>query len=478
MPFPWQRRLKVDPLDEVLWRWTPHDPVTVRMLLDGGLAVLGRTGSGKTSSTGKLVGRAVVGQRNSGGLLLAAKPEDVAMWRGIFADAGRPDDLVVVEPDDVWRLNFLDYLTAQGADTRQITRCLGAIGESLRAGDGAGGEDAGFWREQQQRVIYNAVEALRLGLGRVTAPDLARFINTAPYAVEQIAGEAFQAGFCRQCLKRAMDAPKSPLQEHDFSLAAEFWLGEFPRMADKTRSSILAGVMGLLHTYNTSIVREMVSTVTNVSPEDMLKGKWVVVNLPPSHYGDAGRFVNAGWKFVTQWRLLRRQAAPGDPVVVIWADEAGQFVNEHDDFFISQCRSRYACLIFLAHSVHSYHAAMPGEAGRSRADALLAHFSTKVFHALGDVATAELASNLVGRRVRTFVGGSTSPPESLWDELAGNGQFAGSFSQHVEAVVQPAEFLNGLRTGGPSGVCDAIVVRSGEPFASGENWLKVAIRQS
>jgi hypothetical protein len=39
--------------------------------------------------------------------------------------------------------------------------------------------------------------------------------------------------------------------------------------------------------------------------------------------------------------------------------------------------------------------------------------------------------------------------------------------------------MNGLRCGGHANglVCDCIVVRSGEPFSSGQNWIQVAFSQ-
>ena len=61
----------------------------------------------------------------------------------------------------------------------------------------------------------------------------------------------------------------------------------------------------------------------------------------------------------------------------------------------------------------------------------------------------------------------------------GAGQFSGSFNSHYEYVLQPNVFMNGLRTGGKVNglMCDAIVIRSGEPFYSGDNFVQVAISQ-
>lgn len=232
-------------LDTALLRWTPRDPFTIRDLLNGGVAIFGRSGSGKTSSSGKMIARSVVGHPKSGGLILAAKPDDVVMWESIFAGAGRSDDLIVFDVKSPWRFNFLDYETQAGGHTRNITRCIKIIGETLRSSDSnGGGEEGHFWAEQEERVIYNAVEIVKQATGKVTAPELQRFITTAAYSVTQLSSEQWRTGFHNQCLKAAFEKPKSAIESHDYHLAVDFWLSEFPIMADKTRSSIVAGVMG------------------------------------------------------------------------------------------------------------------------------------------------------------------------------------------------------------------------------------------
>src|SRR5690348_927023 len=44
-------------LDQELFRWDDRDPYTVRWLMEN-LLIVGRTGSGKTSSSGKMIARA------------------------------------------------------------------------------------------------------------------------------------------------------------------------------------------------------------------------------------------------------------------------------------------------------------------------------------------------------------------------------------------------------------------------------------
>ncbi|HWL28814.1 MAG TPA: hypothetical protein VNQ97_07880, partial [Burkholderiaceae bacterium] len=67
-----QSSASTDTLDHVLLHWDEDNAFTVRDLLNGGCCILGRTGSGKTSSSGKRIGEAIVRLPGSGGLILAA----------------------------------------------------------------------------------------------------------------------------------------------------------------------------------------------------------------------------------------------------------------------------------------------------------------------------------------------------------------------------------------------------------------------
>jgi hypothetical protein len=468
-----------DQLDEVLFNWSDGDLYTVRDLLRSVL-ILGATGSGKTSGSGRFLAQSIVNYPRSSGLILCAKPEDEGMWRRFFANAGRTADLRVFGPDQPLRFNFLDYVVSSGGDTRQITQCLSSIGETLRSGTSNGREDGQFWAREQERMIYNAVEIVRLATDRVTAPDLQRFINTAAWTHQEIGLPAWQARFHCHCVTTADNKPKTPTEQHDFELAKDYWLAEVPGMADRTRSSIQVGVLGLLHVFNTGVVRELVSGPTTVSPDDMLeKGEWVLVNMPPAQWGDAGKFVSAGWKFLTEWRVLRRHAEPDDFVNVIFCDEAQQFLNGFDDHYLAQSRSHLGCVCLLTQSLHSLYAALPGETGRHQVDALISNLNLRIIHALGDSASASWASSLIGRELQTMIGGSTGPSGDMYDSVMGHSRFTGSFSQQYQSVLEPNLFMNGLRTGGPANryVVDAIVIKSGEPFASGNNFQWVSFSQ-
>jgi hypothetical protein len=94
--------------------------------------------------------------------------------------------------------------------------------------------------------------------------------------------------------------------------------------------------------------------------------------------------------------------------------------------------------------------------------------------------TAKWASAKLGRRQEILYGGSSSPrPDAmLWDQMFGQQQVTSSFNVHYEQVLQDQEFMIG-RTGGPNNhfLTDAILIRSGEPFADGNNHKRLVFSQ-
>ena len=352
------------------------------------------------------------------------------------------------------------------------------IGETLEQRDNGGGNNE-FRRPQKERTLYNIVEVVRQATGNVSCLNLGRFLNGAAQSPEEMGTEHWQRGFHNQCLKTTFNNPKTIIERHDLEVAMEFWLREWPVMAPKTRSGIVADIMGTLHVSETGIVRESMSTVTNVSPDVFDQAKWILVDMPISTYGASGAFCLGAWKYLAQWHILRRHVTENTPVCVVWADEAQKVLNSKDSHFLAECRSHRGCMVYLTQSIHSYYARLGGRTGEHEADGAATNFYHKIFHAVGDDKTAAFASSLVGRRLTTHFGGSSSPAESVADELFGrHNRFSSSFSQRMENVLESREFMQGMRTGGSQHgyVVDGIVIR-GEQFSNGGNFLRVAFSQ-
>lgn len=466
---------KGDVLSHDLFHWSPRDPFPIRDLLRS-VFICGASGSGKTSGSGYQLMKAFAKTKKVGGLILASKPEDREMWQCVFNAAGRAIDLVVFNPQMPWRMNFLDFIHKNDGDARDITEALMVIGETLEQGDITNRDP--FWKEQNRRMLHNAVEIVMRAKGRVTAPDIQQFITTAALTPAALATPEFLNTFHSQCMERAFGNLHTAIEKHDYQLAANYWIKEFPAMADKTRSSILAGVMGILHVFNTGIVRELVSTTTNVSPIIMDHGMWILMDMPISSYGAAGAFILGGMKYLTQRYILHRWTKEDTAATVIFCDEYQKVANSFDPAFLAEARSHRGCMVCLTQSIHSLYTRIR-EAGEHGADALLTNYYHKIFHALGDDKTAAYASSLIGRRLKTRVNvSSSSGDDNAYDALYGQPKVSASTTQSIENIVENREFMQGMRTGGPEHgyTVDGIVVRS-EGFSNGENYIKVAFSQ-
>jgi hypothetical protein len=173
----WCQKKPRYPLDEELLRLTPHDPFRVRDLLNGGALILGRAGSGKTSSSERTLMQAIVKHRRSGDLILAAKPEDRGDIEAVFAKVRRLDDLIVFDAQNRWRCNFLNYVGK--GQTRNVVQCLMMIGETLKRGESRGGDNAQFWEALNERFLYHAVAALQAAQEPLSSERILHFLMTA-----------------------------------------------------------------------------------------------------------------------------------------------------------------------------------------------------------------------------------------------------------------------------------------------------------
>jgi len=473
-------RRKQHPLDSVLLEWNDHGDVFRKRDLLQSVCVQGASGSGKTSGVGYQLAMALVRDKDISGLIVGSKPaEDREFWQKLFAQSGRADDLLVVAPDQPHRFNWLDWELKSGADCREIANLIMTAGETLKRGEGGGKAQDPFFAIASERMIQMAVEPLRLATGNVDAFDLQRFINGMAMTPEQLKSPEWRQGFHCKTLEAAYQAAKSEIEKSDTEQCLEAWLNEYVNLNDRTRSSISTQVNQILSVFTGGIVRAMVSGTTNISPAAIEDGKWILVDMPISRWGASGQFVNAVWKLAVQRHLLRRAATPESRIIVTWIDEFQNHLNSFDSKYLAECRSHLGCMAVLTQSLHSYYAALSGsQAAEHMANALLTNFAHRIFCALGDAKSAQWASDLCGKSRQILISGSMAPQQDLWDEWMGRTKFTGSFSEHLENNVEPVEFMHGLRTGGPpSFTVDAWVIRSGQPFSTGENWLRVAFSQ-
>jgi hypothetical protein len=469
-------------LDTVLMMWTPQDPFTLRDLLNGGVFICGRPGSGKSSSSSYQILKSCVNYPHSGGLILAASQSDLAMVQRLFAH--QPDRLIVFNGQSPGHcFNGINFVLDRGGSTKDILAAINAVTEATdRVGGqgGQGGEDGSFFSKGGQRILENAIIIVKHATGRVSPADLVDFINSAATSVDELKTEAFEKTFHFQCFENAHQKQLTTAERFDYQAARAYFTQEHPKLADRTRSSLVAVVMNVLHGFNTGLNRLLFNTETTVTPLAMDEGKWIIVDMPISRCGEEGAFALAFWKYMTEWHTLRRDSRQYNRPLIIHADEIHNIINPYDTRFLGECRKFSGAMIACSQSRASFLANMRGNSAEAQVDALLNNFTHKIIHALGDVATAKWASELVGDAMQDKFGGTENSPESMLEGILGHNVWSGNISQEMMPIMVAREFMTGFRTGGKNNgnLCDAVLIRSGELFHSnGQGFLKLAFEQ-
>lgn len=499
--FSWLRGLKRSAASNLRDKWelsntllalSPCDPWTIRDAVEGTL-ILGATGSGKSSGSGRRIALAML-RAGFGGIVLTAKQDECAVWRAYCTEAGRLEDLMVFGPDEPLRFSFLDHeLNGHGGGaglTENIVNLFSTVLEVAERGSSGGGgrDDDSYWKRANRQLCRNAVDLLALAKGRVTVPDLYRVVISAPTSLEQIRSEDWKRrSDCLRWLGEADKRAKSPREQADFELVCEFFMVEWPALSDKTRSVITSTFTSMVDVLNRGVLKELFCTTTNVMPEDTTAGRIIVINLPIKTFAEVGQFGQALWKYAFQRSIERRNITENPRPVFFWADEAQQFVTSYDMQFQTTCRAARVATVLLTQNVSNFYAALGGsEKGRSEAASLFANLNTKVIHANGDPVTNEWAASIIGRTRQLMANGNQSySAEEMSAARHGTSLFGPStsttagFSETYEFEVQPSVFPR-LRTGGPANGwnVDGIVFQNGRVFRqSGKGYLAVTFQQ-
>ena len=151
-------------------------------------------------------------------------------------------------------------------------------------------EEDQFFRQQNRLWIFNAVVILRIAPGRVITGPVP-FYQYCGHISRPTSGRKLAGGFSQSVHQGCRDEDEG-LQWYRcrrFSVGGRRLAPRLAALADRTRTSIAAGIFGILHVATTGIVREMCSGTTNCSPDTMLQqGKSILINMPFPQYGPSG----------------------------------------------------------------------------------------------------------------------------------------------------------------------------------------------
>ncbi|MBB6001460.1 type IV secretory system conjugative DNA transfer family protein [Arcicella rosea] len=487
---------------------------TIRHAVEG-VQIFGGIGSGKTSGSGRMLALKYL-KTGFGGLVLTAKPDEKELWQQYCAETNRTKDLVIIEPNGKYSFNFLEYESTHTDSNEAITENIVQVLKTvIRAGsekDSAKGDDP-FWESALDMLIFNVIDLCKIAYGSVSVQMMYDIVQTLPKATDPLPpskeneddenedGEKSEVTAFLKAYDLAYDRTyekidiwdntltsheKEELEKNDLyfheamnnvaearllKFLGEFFFDSFKNLSPKTRSIIEFTFTGFLF----RLLREPIYSMfcrnkSNITPDDCLNGKIIVVNLPVKVYHKVGRDCQILFKYIWQRAMEKRNINNNRRPLFLWADEAQNFLHEHDAEYQATARSSRISTVYISQNLPNYYASMGGQKGEYRVKSFLGTLGTKIFHANADIETNKYASELIGDT--TFFDPSrtitTSTEFSQSDSL----------SLKIDRHVRPEKFIS-LKTGGAKNKfrVEGYFHRQGDSLSGKKNFIKMDFDQ-
>jgi hypothetical protein len=496
-PEPWQAPEPLYTPLAAVPLWTPDlelltfgaagDVWTLRDACEG-VFVLGATGSGKSTGSGRALARAFLAN-GFGGLILTVKPDECQQWEAMARAMGREQQLCVIRPGAPYHLNFLDYESRRPGGGAGLIENLVNLFHSIidvRAHGMGDVREQNFWTLSGKQLIRNTFRILKPATSRLSLADAARLITESPKRTSRkpdapvVKGPHFTAW-----MERALHAAKGTSQERVMEECRRYWEEEFLDLAPDTRSCIVALFSSMADTFIEPAIHDLFCTDTTLIPEAVLEGALIIVDLPLKNYDAVGLFAQSIWKHLFQKAIERREDPEDDSrrPVFLWIDEAQYFFSSYDGLFQSTARSARCATVYLTQNISNFYGLSQTRA-KERVDGFLGNLNTKIFHCNNDPASNLWAAEQIGRYQTQRFGGSISeqPPDArdgIWGWFKRRSTSSASFQETMDYAVQPSAFLN-LRTGGErfDYLVDAYFVKGGATFsATGRHYFATTFQQ-
>jgi hypothetical protein len=462
------------PLELPLVRFSERSP-DVWTLADAcqGVAILGENGSGKTSASGRHLARQYL-KAGFGGLVLCFKTDEAELWRRYLKETGREADGRFFGADEAFRFNFMDYEAAQsGIDFVENLVTLLADVASIQRRAEATGAEAHFWLPQKKKLLRNAIGLLLLAKESIQLRTLYQMIVASPKHPDQVKSLEWQKdNLLFDLLERAETNER---ENPEWELICNYWMIERPALASKTRETIDADFTGMFDPLTRGKIGELFGTGSDLSPDHILAGKVVVIDIPVAKYREIGQYAALIWAQLFQRAVDRRSfKPPNDRPVFLWEDEAHYFTIEQDAEFQTTARSKGISVVRLTQNLPNFLDAY-GAQGKHKVDTLLGNHATKIFHRNGDPTTNEWASKVIAKE--TTYKHSISTSGSVYSAGGANSQ--SSVTEVEEDSCPPKEFI-GLKNGGPKNnyIVEGILFQSGRLWKGDQRWVVRKFRQT
>jgi hypothetical protein len=477
------------PRNLALLQWSPADRWTLDHAALGTL-ITGATGSGKSTGPFQYIIRSFL-RAGFGGLFLVAKADACAEYLQLARTENREKDVIVFRPDTPGQgFNVLDYEVhrygAGKAIVENIVLLLMQAVEIASRKHGTHGDP--FFEDAMKALLRHCLFVVITAKGKVDLGLVLEVVQTLPQNLNDI--EEPERLRSMQLLAEA-ERKATPERKHELEMARRYFLWEWPTLADRTRSSISITLSVLLDAFLRYPLREMFLSELTVSPDDVLAGKIVIVDVPVKTFDLIGKIAGVLWKYSIQRAIERRpELTNGQPIesicpIFIAADEAQFWATNTDSYFQMTARSARGLTVYATQSLPNFYSEIGGDGtARARVDSLLGNLQNRLICQNLDITTNKWYSDSIGKIIVKRHGHSVTTNSGSNDgflgRLAGVGRSENrSESEQLDYDVQPRAFT-GLKRGGleNKGIVEAILVCAGERLRStNQRWLKIKFSQ-
>lgn len=437
-----------------------------------GVIVFGATGSGKTSGPAKFLAYGYLAH-GFGGVVLCAKAEEREQWQKWAEKTGRTNDLVIISRDGPNCFNPLDWeAKREGKGGGGIAINVVALLDELIgavSGQARSGGDAKFFEDALHHLSVHLVGLVLLVPSlRMSFSLLCDVLMNAPRSRGEAESEEWwRTSVCAQVLdeaNRVTTETGDAEAQADFHGHRDYWLIEFPALAERTRSIVTMSFSMLVQPFTLRPLRRLLADKTTIKPEDTFDGKIIIVDLPVQQYGLAGRIANLIWKYCFQQAVMRRGGGQDQDKrtrpVFLWADEAQNFVTEQDSVYQAVARSARGCTVYLTQNREMLRRVLGSD---DRVDSLLGNLQSKWF-CQNAGSTNEWAAKLLGERwvkVETTSTGAGSGGQQGGTHV----NVGSSEAPQRRLYVEPSRFTT-LKRGGPHNgyKVEAVLYNGGQQY--------------
>lgn len=452
-----------------------------------GVLTLGEPGSGKTSA----IARAFIMdylKAQYGMVYIAVKPTDRDWFESLVRKAGRESDLVIFNENSGLKFDPLLYEMERnsrgGGQVNSIVETIELL-DSLVNPSGSGIEDAGFWKNSKQRLTNAGCTLLFLSGEDINIENLKELVMlanesegiinqykdldavlhdiTIPEKEKRIAldemAELMERNFLIKCIMHADDNTYEMEEEHgEFKTASEYFLRQWNRIADKTRSSVIETLLGQMEQLNGRILKRCFTggISDEIRPEKTIEGKIICVDFSSQNLGLAGKLAAGYYRITWAKEMLRRKCPPSSstdrPVALIVDEYHASMFPEFDPSFQNTARSARVATLALTQGVNAIKMSLGNSNVEYKAKNLMSCFTTSIFASNSCSDTNKYSSEKI-----------METPQEKKSKSVTSGSKTENTSEEYVPQVRPIEFTK-LRRGSKAHdmKVDAFVVKAGK----------------